>query len=144
MGKKLEQILSCIDYNNKVEPFNIIFRNALKMKKPPPKAVSNILQIQIDNLLWYTYNLQSLVQNQLFSSRHINIFKYSCFKSGYINGKPEKIDTTVVYSVRDSCNKHYEIEGCKNVAITRCSWCKKLCFKHFYEEYHYHNILKFV
>lgn len=83
--------------------------------------------------------LQSLVHNQFSSPRYTNLFKYSWFKSGYITDSetPEKFDNPVAFSFGDSCNTHCEIPGCRNVAIIRCSWCKKsLCFKHFYEEYH--------
>ena len=86
----------------------------------------------------YIIKIQSLVHNQLSSPRYTNLFKYSWFKSGYITEKPAEFDNPVSYSFGDSCNTHCEIEGCRNVAIIRCGWCKKsLCFKHFYEEYHY-------
>lgn len=82
--------------------------------------------------------LQSLVHNQLSSPRYINMFKYSWFKSGYTVQKPEPFDNPVEFSFGESCKSHCEIQGCKNIAIIRCSWCKKsLCFKHFYEDYHF-------
>jgi hypothetical protein len=82
--------------------------------------------------------LQSLVHNQLCSPRYKNLFKYSWYKSGYIDKQPDNFDNPVEFSFGDSCNTHCEVEGCRNVAIVRCGWCKKsLCFKHFYEDYHY-------
>jgi len=82
--------------------------------------------------------LQSLVHNQLSSPRYENLFKYSWYASGYIAEKPDKFANPVEFSFGDSCNTQCEIEGCKNVAVIRCSWCKKsLCFKHFYEDFHY-------
>lgn len=82
--------------------------------------------------------LQSLVHNQLSSPRYINLFKYSWYKSGYINVRPDTFENPVDFSFGDSCKIQCEVPGCSNVAVVRCSWCKKsLCFKHFYEEYHY-------
>lgn len=82
--------------------------------------------------------LQSLVHNQLSSPRYIDLFKYSWYKSGYIDGRPDEFENPVSFSFGDSCETNCEIEGCKNVAIIRCGWCKKsLCFKHFFDDYHY-------
>lgn len=80
--------------------------------------------------------LQSLVHNQFSSPRYINFFKYSWFKSGYIDKRPDTFENPVDFSYGDSCKTHCDL--CRNIAIIRCSWCKKsLCFKHFFEEYHY-------
>ena len=82
--------------------------------------------------------LQSLVHNQLTSPRYTNLFKYSWYKSGYIAEKPGKFENPVDFSFGDSCKTHCDILGCTNIAVIRCSWCKKsLCFKHFFDEYHY-------
>ena len=82
--------------------------------------------------------LQSLVHNQFASPRYQNLFKYSWFKSGYLVNRPEKFEDPVRFGFGDSCGTHCEVEGCNNVAIVRCSWCKKsLCLKHFFEDYHY-------
>lgn len=82
--------------------------------------------------------LQSLIHNQFSSPRYQNLFRYSWYKSGYIIDKPADFENPVRFSFGDSCGTHCEIDGCKNVAIIRCSWCKKsLCLKHFFEEYHF-------
>ena len=81
---------------------------------------------------------QSLVHNQLTSPRYTKLFKYSWYKSGYIAEKPGKLENPVNFSFGDSCKAHCDILGCTNIAVIRCSWCKKsLCFKHFFDEYHY-------
>ena len=68
---------------------------------------------------------------------YINIFKQGWFKSNYIHKKPENFDNPVKFGLGGS-QPHCEIPGCKNVAIIRCSWCQKsLCFKHFFNEYHF-------
>ena len=82
--------------------------------------------------------LQSLTHNRLSSSRYINLFKYSWHKSGYITARPEKFENPVEFGFGESCTPHCEIPGCTNVAVIRCSWCKKsLCSKHFFDDYHY-------
>lgn len=82
--------------------------------------------------------LQSLVHNQLSSPRYKNLFKYSWYRSGYIEEKPENFINPVEFGFRDKSNVKCEVEGCSNVGIIRCSWCKKnLCLKHFFEDYHY-------
>ena len=63
-------------------------------------------------------SLQSLVHNQLSSSRYINIFKQGWFKSNYIDKKPEKFDNPVEFGFGSS-QSHCEIPGCENVAIIR-------------------------
>lgn len=81
--------------------------------------------------------LQSLVHNQLSSPRYINLFKYSWYKSGYIDTKPNEFVNPVDFSVSGS-QAHCEVPGCKNTAIIKCSWCQKsLRLKHFFEDFHY-------
>lgn len=82
--------------------------------------------------------LQSLVHNQLSSPRYENLFRYAWFKSGYIKEQPDYFENPVEFAYGTLSQSQCEIEGCTNVAVVRCSWCKKsLCFKHFFEEYHY-------
>ncbi|KAL1516408.1 hypothetical protein ABEB36_000326 [Hypothenemus hampei] len=79
--------------------------------------------------------IQSLVHNQLSSPRYINLFKYSWFKSGYIEERPPEFENPVEYSFYTVSAK---CDLCDQVAIVRCGWCKKnLCFKHFFDENHY-------
>lgn len=82
--------------------------------------------------------LQSLVHNQLSSPRYIDLFKYSWHKSGYIDERTDKFENPVSFGFGDSCGTNCDVEGCENVAIIRCAWCKKsLCFRHFFDDYHY-------
>ena len=79
--------------------------------------------------------LQSLVHNQLSSPRYVNTWKYGWFKSGYLQTCPENFDNPVEFAFDEGKTK---CDICGGIAVVRCSWCKKnLCFKHFYEEYHY-------
>lgn len=83
--------------------------------------------------------LQSLVHNQLSSPMYYNLFKYSWYKSGYLSERPEEFENPVQFAFVESSVATCEIEGCSNVAVIRCSWCKKsLCLKHFFTSYHFH------
>ena len=60
-----------------------------------------------------------------------------------IDDKPEPFENPVDFSFGESCATHCEIQGCTNVAVIRCSWCKKsLCLKHFFDDYHYCSTFK--
>lgn len=84
--------------------------------------------------------LQSLVHNQLSASRYINLFKYSWFASRYLNERPPTFENPVDFAFKESSSAICEFDGCTNVAIIRCSWCKKsLCLQHFFTDYHFHN-----
>ncbi|CAK9829716.1 hypothetical protein ANTRET_LOCUS7011 [Anthophora retusa] len=80
--------------------------------------------------------LQSLVHNQFSSPGFQNFIKYSWYKSGYIDEKPNASQNPVeyCYSVENEPRCHI----CGDVVIIKCAWCKKsLCLKHFFDEYHY-------
>ncbi|XP_067208309.1 uncharacterized protein [Linepithema humile] len=84
--------------------------------------------------------LQSLIHNQLSSPRYQNLFKYSWFKSGYTNERPETFKNPVEFSFEQTSST-CDIEDCNDIAVIQCSWCgKSLCLKHFFIEYHYCNI----
>jgi len=125
----------------KIQPLDVygfrIWKNFVR------KFSDNVILMHYDLNLHIRNNiikLQSSVHNQLSSPRYKDFFKYSRYKSGYINERPDEFDNPVDFSFGDSCKMHCEIEGCTNIAIVRCDWCKKsLCFKHFYEDYHYCN-----
>ena len=52
--------------------------------------------------------------------------------------KPGKFENPVDFSFGDSCKTYCDILGCTSIVVIRCSWYKKsLCFKHFFDEYHY-------
>lgn len=123
----------------KIQPLDVygfrIWKNFVR------KFSDNVILMNHDMNLHLRNNiikLQSLVHNQLSSPRYTDMFKYSWYKSGYINERPDKLVNPVDFSFGQSCGTRCEMEGCTNIAIVRCGWCQKaLCFKHFYEEYHY-------
>ncbi|KYN17536.1 hypothetical protein ALC57_10185 [Trachymyrmex cornetzi] len=52
----------------------------------------------------------------------------------YTNERPEEFENSIEFSFDKS-----SIESCSNIAVVKCSWCKKSCLKHFSIEYHYCN-----
>ncbi|EFN60865.1 hypothetical protein EAG_16009, partial [Camponotus floridanus] len=64
--------------------------------------------------------IQSLIHNQLSSLRRQNLFKYSWFKSGYTNERPDEFENPVHFSFDETSTK-CNIEDCNNIAVVRCS-----------------------
>ncbi|KYN09103.1 hypothetical protein ALC57_18790 [Trachymyrmex cornetzi] len=66
-------------------------------------------------------------------------YKYPWFKSGYTNKRPEEFENPIEFSF-DKTSITCDIEGCSNIAVVKCLWCKKsLYLKHFFIEYHYYD-----
>ncbi|XP_025156026.1 uncharacterized protein LOC112588903 [Harpegnathos saltator] len=68
---------------------------------------SNINLHERNNII----KLQSLIHNQLSFPRYQNLFKYSWFKSGYMNERPEEFENPVKFSF-DGTSTKCDIEGC--------------------------------
>jgi len=95
-----------------------------------PKGTTGKIQLHERNNI---IKLQSLIHNQLSSPRYHNLFKYSWFKNGYTNERPEELENPIQYSFDETSTK-CNIEDCTKIAIAvvTCSWCQKsLCLKHF-------------
>lgn len=123
----------------KIQPLDVfgfrIWKNFVRHFSDNVILTNHDLNLHLRNNI---IKLQSLVHNQLSSPRYTNLFKYSWYASGYIDEKPDHFDNPVHFSFGDSCSVHCEVEGCRNVAIIRCGWCKKsFCFKHYFEDNHY-------
>ncbi|KYN31568.1 hypothetical protein ALC56_14066 [Trachymyrmex septentrionalis] len=82
----------------------------------PNSGSNNVLFIDSRNNL---IKLQSLIHNQLSSPRYHNLFKYSWFKSGYTNERPEEFKNPVKFSFDKSST--CDIKGCNNIAVVKCS-----------------------
>lgn len=123
----------------KIQPLDVygfrIWNNFVRHFSDSVILMDEDLNLHLRN---YIIKLQSLVHNQLSPPRYKNLFKYSWYKSGYIEEKPENFINPVKFGFRDKSDVKCEVEGCSNVGIIRCSWCKnKLCLQHFFEDYHY-------
>ena len=119
-----------------VQPLDVFFFRQWKsfVKKISDHVIMEDLNIQFfqrDNIL----TLQSLVHNQFSASRFNPFIRQAWVKAGYLN-----IVEDVENPVR-ICFDHLSACFCEQSAVIRCSWCdQQLCFKHFFEKYHTHNI----
>ncbi|EZA54562.1 hypothetical protein X777_05698, partial [Ooceraea biroi] len=82
--------------------------------------------------------LQSLTHNQFSSPRFKNLFQYAWYKSGYVETHPAEFQNPVDFCYFKNEKNIPKCSICGMAAFIRCAWCGDyLCFKHFYEEYHY-------
>jgi hypothetical protein len=94
------------------------------------------IEIRIRNCI---IKMHSLIYNQLQSPLFYRMLRYAWFKPGYCNENPE------FDNVRDICFKFSEIDcnidNCINECFIQCSHCRKcICFKHFFIDFHFHEI----
>lgn len=123
----------------KIQPLDVygfrIWKNYVRHFSDSVVLLSYDLNLHLRNNI---IKLQSLVHNQLSSPRYQNLFRYAWYKSGYITERPQEFENPVDFAFGQSSQPQCEIDGCSNVAVVRCSWCKKsLCLHHFFDEYHY-------
>lgn len=79
--------------------------------------------------------MQSLTHRQFSSPRFKDVFKYSWYKSGYLQERPPKFENPVDYCLHTDEEPVCDI--CGDIAIIRCAWCQKqLCLKHFFTDNH--------
>lgn len=123
----------------KIQPLDVygfrVWKNFAKTFSDTVLLLENDINLyQRNNII----KLQSLIHNQLSSPRYQNLFRYSWFKSGYTNERPQEFENPVKFSFQDFSKTTCDIEDCHEIAVIRCSWCKmSLCLKHFFHEYHY-------
>lgn len=123
----------------KIQPLDVfgfrIWKNYVRHFSDSVILMNEDLNLHLRNNI---IKLQSLVHNQLSSPRYINLFKYSWYKCGYVDEKPDEFENPVDFAFGSKSSVRCEINGCSNVGIIKCSWCKKsLCLKHFFDDYHY-------
>ncbi|XP_071572277.1 uncharacterized protein [Temnothorax nylanderi] len=140
-GKSITTMIIPKGTTGKIQPLDVY---GFRIWKNFAKRFSDTVLLLESNINLHERNniikLQSLIHNQLSSPRYHNLFKYSWFKSGYTNERPEEFKNPVQFSLYD-CSTTCDIEGYDNIAAVRCSWCKNsLCLKHFFVEYHYCNV----
>jgi hypothetical protein len=83
--------------------------------------------------------MNSLAYNQLSSPKFNSMIRYAWYQSGYMKQNPGTFENVkeICFSFDDSrCHIH----RCKDFTpFIKCSYCSKvLCFKHFFEMYHFH------
>ncbi|XP_025160400.1 uncharacterized protein LOC112589848 [Harpegnathos saltator] len=139
-GKRITTMIIPKGTTGKIQPLDVY---GFRIWKNFAKRFSDIVLLLESDINLHERNniikLQSLIHNQLSSPRYHNLFKYSWFKSGYTDERLEEFKNPVQFSF-DETSTTCDIEDCNNIAVIRCSWCKKsLCLKHFFHEYHYCN-----
>lgn len=81
-----------------------------------------------------TLKLISLILDQFESPRYVAFWRYSWYKAGLIDERPDHFDNPVQFGFATLaliCSR------CENLNMIKCSWCKDiLCFQHFFTEYH--------
>ena len=78
-------------------------------------------------------NLQTLVHKQFASPKYVEMWKYSWFKTGYLDEHPQEFLNPVDYCFgkRSGLEK---CSFCEQTEFIRCSFCEKLlCFTHFWD-----------
>ena len=81
--------------------------------------------------------MHSLIYDQLSSPKFEKMWRYSWYKSGYINTHPGKFKNVVEICFSSSIDVCQE--NCDDIVFICCSYCEKsLCFNHFFRSYHNH------
>ncbi len=84
----------------------------------------------------------SLMHNQFAAPRFQDLFRYSFHLAGYYEDRPGPFLTPVQYCFPDelpTIDCHFD--GCQNVSFIRCAHGNEiLCWEHFFEDFHYHNL----
>jgi len=81
--------------------------------------------------------LQSLTHFQLLSPRFKKMWKYSWYRSGYLDENPGKFEHPVKFCL-DEIGSSCSLCPSKSIGFLRCAWCKNtLCVAHFFHEHHY-------
>ncbi|KAL6264239.1 hypothetical protein P5V15_004326 [Pogonomyrmex californicus] len=72
---------------------------------------------------------------QFSSPKFRNLIKYTWFKSGYVENRPEMFETFVDYCFKKQSKPRCDV--CDSIVIITCLWFKKsLCFQHFFHDHH--------
>lgn len=141
-SKSIRRIMIPKNTTCDIQPLDRYFNRQMKILIK--RLYHHVAIEQIDINLWERNNiikLTSLVYNQLSSSKFNKMIQYSWYCSGYskVNPSPFQNVLEVCFPRTASielCDKKTCIEAC----MITCSICsKKLCFDHFFVQYHFHK-----
>ena len=81
--------------------------------------------------------MHSLIYDQLSSPKFNQMWRYSWYKSGYLDENPGI--TNVLENCFSYVEYNCEAEECGEISFIRCSHCEmSICFYHFFIRYHNH------
>lgn len=141
-SKSVERIMIPKNTTCDIQPLDRYFNRQLKILI---KRVYHYVALEeIDINLWERNNiikLMSLVHNQLASPVFKKMIQYSWFSSGYTNDDPSPFQNVLqVCFPQDALVAQCEERNCIATTFITCAICsKKLCFDHFFIEYHFHK-----
>jgi hypothetical protein len=84
--------------------------------------------------------MYNLTHNQLPAPRFKAMIKHSWYKCGYLEKDPGYFENLecIFFGMDNICCSLY---NCDNIMFINCSWCSvALCFEHFFENFHVHNM----
>src|ERR1043166_5260556 len=108
-----------------VQPLDAYFFRTWKnfVRKISDRILLDGLDVKLfqrDNII----KLQSLVHTQVSAPRFKNFIKYSWYKCGYLNEKPEAFLTPTEYCFGVSVTQECSAEGCDRFVFIKCSLCE--------------------
>lgn len=122
----------------------------LALQRKQKVKILSLLLTQFSVCVYSVLSLSSLYVSQYFvmfkirgtNNTLINFIKYAFFACGYIKKRPPFFTKPIEYafdSIGEKCLVgHGSGSPCIGGVFIKCLWCtKSLCFKHFYDKYHY-------
>ena len=142
IGKDVKRIMIPQHTTPDIQPLDKFFNRQMKffIKKLYNRVALDEMEVD----LWQRNNiikLISLVHNQLSAPVFRQMIRYSWFASGYTQQNPSlfsNVSETCFPSL--SCYETCTHHKCTETSFITCAVCaKKLCFEHFYVDYHFHS-----
>ena len=141
-SKSIQRIMIPKNTTCDIQPLDRYFNRQMKILIK--RIYHHVAIEQIDINLWERNNiikLTSLVHNQLSSRLFNDMIQYSWYCSGYTNLNPSPFQNVLqVCFPKVTSVEECQESSCNETAFINCSICsKRLCFEHFFVQYHYHT-----
>jgi hypothetical protein len=141
-SKSIQRIMIPKNTTCDIQPLDRYFNRQMKIFIK--RLYHHVALEQIDINLWERNNiikLISLVHNQLSSPTFNKMIQYSWYCSGYSKVNPSPFQNVLeVCFPRTASIEQCGKKTCIETSFITCAICsKKLCFDHFFVEYHFHR-----